>query len=188
MRSGRGFTLVEVLVALVIVAVLSAVTVPTIMARLRIARAHALVNELRALADGVRAFRQHVGYYPRTLNQLVNAPATNDQNICGLALPAAVFPRWQGPYVRRQIPAGTASYATPEGEVVTTSLANPGAADGAVTSIAITVLADSVTALEVDDLIDGQSPQTSSTISWTDAGAPAEKQVLLSYWIPIRDC
>ncbi len=111
-RRGRtihsGFTLAEVLIAIAIIALLAAVTIPTFMARITSGEGQALASELGALGEGIRRYQENVGAYPPRLDYLSVLPAT-PTDIC--SPPAALSNReqagWRGPYVTRNIPTPT---------------------------------------------------------------------------------
>lgn len=65
MRNSRAFTLIEIIVAVALVAILSAAIAPSVLnniAQGRIARA---TSDVQALASAVTRFRKDTGYYPR---------------------------------------------------------------------------------------------------------------------------
>lgn len=60
----RGFTLVEMLVVMAIIAVLAAILLPAINAARRAARNNRIAQELNQLAQAVEAYKQKYGDYP----------------------------------------------------------------------------------------------------------------------------
>jgi type II secretory pathway pseudopilin PulG len=101
-RRPFAFTLAEVIVAVAIIALLSAVTIPTVMSRLAVGRGNAVAAELASLGAGLRAFNTNVGTYPKNLSYLSGAPTT-PLNYCGLAITPTAIAQWRGPYVSRFI-------------------------------------------------------------------------------------
>ena len=108
----RGFALAEILVAILILALLAAVVVPTIFGRLAAARADAIVGELQSLQNGIMLFYRDVGRYPRRLDYLnvLPTPASSALDACGTQLTPQAQANFRGPYINRGIvminPAG----------------------------------------------------------------------------------
>lgn len=91
-RSRRGgFTLVEMLLVLVILATLAAVVIPKFAGRSRQARETAASSQIANLEISIDAFEVDNGYYPRTLDELVTPPSNNSTD-------------WRGPYLKKGIP------------------------------------------------------------------------------------
>lgn len=120
LRLGRGvrggFTLIEVLLVVGILAIIASVVVRTMMPRVNSAEGAALVSSLEAVGAAVRNFRQHVGQYPSELRQLMVPPGTaiageanvSSQGQCGgsPALTVAQIAAWGGPYLDQGITTG----------------------------------------------------------------------------------
>ena len=101
-----GFTTVEVLVALAIVAVLSAIVIPEIVGRIRESRQSALSQTFFGLSQGIAEYRKAVTRYPYQLILLTQAPVLLDptaKDACGNNLNASHINNWRGPYVSRQL-------------------------------------------------------------------------------------
>lgn len=91
-RRRGGFTLVEMLLVLVILAVLAAVVVPRFAGRGKQAKVTAAEAEISALETALDAFEIDNGYFPKSgdLEALVTQPNNT--------------PDWKGPYIRRDVP------------------------------------------------------------------------------------
>lgn len=72
-RALRGFTLVEVLVVLAIVALLASLAVPRFFGGLQRAREAALVENLRVMRVAIDRFEADRGRLPESLDELVRA-------------------------------------------------------------------------------------------------------------------
>ncbi len=71
-RAQCAFTLIELMVVLVVLAVLGAIVVPNYMSRVDEAREVALRHNLRGLRTSIDQFFQDKGRYPDSLNELVH--------------------------------------------------------------------------------------------------------------------
>lgn len=71
-RLGRGFTLVELLVVMAIVALLLAIATPRYFGHLEKAREAALMETLTVTRDAIDKFYGDTGRYPRDLDELVS--------------------------------------------------------------------------------------------------------------------
>lgn len=97
MRSVRsGFTLIEVLVVVVIIAVLASIVAPNVFRHVDTAKGVAAQAQISTLSAALDAYRLDNGRYPSTeqgLAALWQAPASG-------ARPA----NWRGPYLRQPVP------------------------------------------------------------------------------------
>lgn len=99
MRSKKGFTLVELLIVIIIIAVLAAVAVPKISYGRRASHESSLKSKLRTVRDAVERVRQDTGLYPSHLADLTRSSAPTrmlTQSGNPAAVPAGT---WQGPYL-----------------------------------------------------------------------------------------
>ena len=91
-----GYTLAEVLIVLVIIALIVGLATPALMGRLGAAQSRTAEIQLENLATSLDLFRLDTGRYP-TVQEGLGALVTP---------PVAVEARWAGPYVRRgELPA-----------------------------------------------------------------------------------
>ena len=84
----RGFTLIELIVVIALVAVLAAVVAPNLIGKASDANRKAAEMQLEKVANAVELYRLETGRYPEELQDLVQQPQ-------GLT-------RWNGPYVRKK--------------------------------------------------------------------------------------
>lgn len=91
-RRREGFTLVEMLLVLVILAVLAAVVVPRFAGRSKQARVAAAETGISTLETALDVFEMDNGYFPKSgdLEDLVEQPNNT--------------PHWKGPYIKRGVP------------------------------------------------------------------------------------
>jgi general secretion pathway protein G len=92
-RIGGGFTLVELLLVLVILATLAAIVVPKFSGRSEQAKVTAAHTQISNFETALDAFEVDNGYYPKTgdgLQMLLEAPQDAKN--------------WRGPYLKQGIP------------------------------------------------------------------------------------
>jgi prepilin-type N-terminal cleavage/methylation domain-containing protein len=185
LRHRCGFTAVEILVSLAIVAVLSAIVVPEIIGRIRESRTSALSQTLFGLTQGIAEYKKAVTRYPSELSLLTTAPvAGTSTDACGVVLSATNSNNWRGPYVSRQllatgIPMGDGNISNTLERIT-----------GPPTYLLINVTnVDTEIALLLEAELDAPPPvvpnPATGTIRYT---TPAAGQVTLSYSIPISGC
>ncbi len=96
----RGFTLVELLVVIVVLAVLAAIVLPKFMDSSTRSRESALKSDLRLLRNAVAIFHTDTGTYPSTLAGLAATSAVaQGLDKAGVAA-SIVATDWHGPYVQ----------------------------------------------------------------------------------------
>lgn len=98
-RSGArlGFTLIEMLVVIAIIAVLAAVVAPAVFRNVGDAKTNAAKSQIEIFALALDAYRLDNDHYPTTdqgLAALRTLPVTGEQT-----------PNWRGPYLRRVVPS-----------------------------------------------------------------------------------
>jgi general secretion pathway protein G len=84
-RIQRGFTLIEILVVVVILAVLAAVIVPNVLNRVGDARESTAISDISSFNNLLDSYKLDTGNYPESLDALVKNPGT---------------PKWNGPYIK----------------------------------------------------------------------------------------
>jgi general secretion pathway protein G len=111
-KSERGYSLLEVLIVLTIIALVAALVGPRLMAQLDRSKVTATRVQLRALASAIETMRIDIGRYP-----------TGDEGLALLVQPprgGRIGARWQGPYLEGELPldpwGGVYIYAPPASE------------------------------------------------------------------------
>ena len=82
-----GFTLIELIVVIALVAVLAAVIAPNLLGKATEANRKSATIQLEKIANAVELYRLETGRYPEELSDLVRRPSGVE--------------RWNGPYVRK---------------------------------------------------------------------------------------
>jgi general secretion pathway protein G len=84
----NGFTLIELIVVIALVAVLAAVVAPNLLGKATEANRKSASVQLEKLSSAVELYRLETGRYPEDLVDLVEQPQGVD--------------RWAGPYIRKK--------------------------------------------------------------------------------------
>lgn len=196
LRRPRGFTMMEVIVTLAIMAVLTAVLLPALNNKLRDSRTTALSSTYLGLSQGIAEFKRATTRYPGSLLYLTTPPVAANLDICGNALSSTAVSLWRGPYSSRVITSNGISMGD---AVIPTGLRRVTAGSSTFLLIdAANVEIPTVTDLESQldgspsDLTAGTIRATSSSIAATATSAlinaPDAGSYNVSYAIPINSC
>ncbi len=85
-QSRRGFTLIEILVVVVILAILAAVVVPNVISRIKDAKVSAAISDISTFESSIDQYKLDMGTDPETLDQLLTPPSPRG--------------KWNGPYLK----------------------------------------------------------------------------------------
>lgn len=88
-----GFTLVEMLLVLVILAVLAAIVIPKFSGRTQQAKITAAQSQISSIETALDAFEVDNGFYP-----------TGGNGLAALVDQPANAPSWKGPYLKKGVP------------------------------------------------------------------------------------
>jgi prepilin-type N-terminal cleavage/methylation domain-containing protein len=173
-----GFTLVEVLAAVLIVAVMAAVIIPVVFGRINDSAIRREATTFGVLAQAIMAYHDNVGMWPSTLVQLNTKPvAGTDVNICGGAMSNKEVARWYGPYLATPVPA---SGLVIDRDVVLNTLVRQSA-----TNLQIQVqFPDNDTRTAIDAMLDSELGALVGVIRWSGS----DPTVTVTYNLPIVGC
>ena len=92
-RGGRGFTLLELLVVMVIIGLLAGFVAPRYFAQVGKSRVKAAQAQIDALDKALEQFRLDVGRLP-----------TSEEGLPALNAPPSGVTNWEGPYLKKAVP------------------------------------------------------------------------------------
>lgn len=95
----RGFTLIEIMVALMILSGLIAIMVPVVMDQSRRGEPTRVAGDLSAIGSALSMFRAHTLTVPDDLEDLANPITELDRQLNGNEYSASMINRWNGPYL-----------------------------------------------------------------------------------------
>jgi type II secretion system protein G len=96
-RKHKGFTLIEMLIVIVVIAILALIVIPRLLGAGRKAKEATLRGDLHQIRNAIQQFEADCGDYPYEISQLMTAPADGSQGGTGVDLDVTA---WQGPYLR----------------------------------------------------------------------------------------
>lgn len=192
----RAFTVIEIVVAVFILALMSAAIIPALMGRIRDAQSSALSQTLFSLSLAVFEYRKAVSVNPSQLIQLAGKPIATDDDACGNNIGATNVNNWRGPYVSREL----LSAGVGIGDARIANQLSRVAGPPVVLYIDVEFV-DAQAATAIDRAYDGQTDTpTTGTVRYTSGAlsrtqpvavtypAPPTGMVTLSYGIPITGC
>jgi prepilin-type N-terminal cleavage/methylation domain-containing protein len=101
-----GFTLVETIVTLALLAVLAAFVVPTVVQKAGAGDPVKVVSDLNAIRTGLETFQTDVGGVPNSLRMLLVQPTVANHFIDSVTvMKASQAAAWNGPYLNAEIGA-----------------------------------------------------------------------------------
>ena len=186
----RGFTVMEVIIAIFMIAVISAAVIPALMNRIRDAERSALAQTLFSLSLAVVEYRKAVSVNPSRISYLSTTPGATGTDACNNTLGATTAGNWRGPYVTRELL--TSGVGIGDATINDALRRVPGPP----TMLFIDVAnVDAKIAADLDAQFDGATATpTTGTVRYTAAAIPntlpaaPAGMVNLSYGIPITGC
>ena len=182
MRNRHAFSMVEVIVALLIMAALAAVIMPGVVRSMDRARVERSFEQLEGIAAAVIDFENDVNRYPSTLTMLATAPVAGDDNSCGADLSNGQRGNWAGPYIDRLVPAPGIPVGI--GTAATGLVRIPLSGQSALLLIVVNDVSEA-DALALDQMVDGDGAGA-GTVLW--GPIEADGFVTLAWAIPINGC
>lgn len=208
-RHGTGFTLIEIAVAVAVLAILSAILLATVVVergRSRVSESHEILAELvktlhfydTALAFG--DIPPTEGRFPRQLSHLTieitssgGATCPLCRNSCGVLYTGKNVDGWRrsGPFYPRDIPSSV-GLRIPIGLVRDSLIRIPASASDENRSYGrLQIRIDSVVLLDAQDLderVDGVASPTAGLVTWTAAPDPDGMLSSIFWSTPIAGC
>lgn len=190
MRMRRGFTVLEVMIAIFMIAVVSAAVIPALMGRIRDAERSTLAQTLFSLSLAVIEYRKAVSVNPGQIAYLGTRPAATAVDACNVQIGATNSANWRGPYVTREVLAGGINIGDSQIQNTLRRVNGP----PAILFIDVASVDDDIAA-DLDAQYDGStSTPTTGTIRYTTGAIPGflpaapSGMVNLSFGIPITGC
>lgn len=181
-RRRSGLTLIEVVVAVLIILVLTAALTPSLIGVLDRERVDDAKETLDALSAAMTKMRNDNQDWPSRLSHLTTPITATDRNICGANYSSGKVSNWAGPYLSRVVP--TTGFPIGIGTVRDSLVREM--ISGADSYVKVQV--DSVKAedaSELDRLYDDDG-SAAGTVRWGPTSATG--QVTLFFLRPIRGC
>ena len=132
-RGSRGFTLIEMLIVIVVIAILALIVIPRLLGAGRKAKEASLKGNLHELRNVIQQFEADLGDYPASLAQVVATTAPTGNGGRGISLDPSGY---KGPYLR------TADGALPKDPFTGTNTWTYTAATGSVVSASTLIALD----------------------------------------------
>jgi prepilin-type N-terminal cleavage/methylation domain-containing protein len=171
-----GFSMVEVLVALAIMAILGAVMIPALNGKLQDSRETAISQSLNGIALGMAEYKKAMGRYPGQLNLLADNPVVASTDICGNTTSLSSTALWRGPYISREF--STAGMPIGDGRILSPVRRSPTTVTSTPPTIAYALVdvtgVETSVATDLEKLFDGVSDNTAGTIRYTTSTIPAQ--------------
>jgi general secretion pathway protein G len=96
-RKHKGFTLIEMLIVIVVIAILALIVIPRLLGAGRKAKEATLRGDLHQIRNAIQQFEADCGDYPADVDDLQTCPAAGSMGGTDVMLDIT---GWQGPYLR----------------------------------------------------------------------------------------
>ena len=103
-RARQAFSLIELMIVIVIMAVLAAIIIPKFQDQSRRSKEAALKSDLSQVRTAIATFQADTGYYPKLLTDLAVTSAPAQGYDTTAALQSIVAANWHGPYINGTVP------------------------------------------------------------------------------------
>ena len=133
--SRGGFTLMEILVALILIGLLVGTLLPSVINQVSKGELNRVNEDLEAVSNAAKAFRVDVQRWPGDLEDLYAQPlaTTADTSLTGGQYPAGLAAKWEGPYFELGSIAGDSIVTELGGVILDTFSQTPWGAQSFVT-------------------------------------------------------
>lgn len=127
----RGFTLVELLVVIIVIAVLAAIAIPKFASSSQRSKESSLRANLKVVRNAVEMFKNDTGLFPAALTDLTATSAPDNGKDASGATKSITATDWKGPYLQAlendPISGSAFNYSTTAPDVgkVTSSAGSP---------------------------------------------------------------
>jgi type II secretion system protein G len=99
-RGNRGFTLIEMLIVICVIAILALIVIPRLLGAGRKAKESALAGDLHEIRDAIQQFQADLGDYPAALADVMAANAAGLSSTTGGSGLSLDTTNYNGPYLR----------------------------------------------------------------------------------------
>jgi type II secretion system protein G len=125
LKTRRGFTLIELMIVIIVIAILALIVIPKLASASRKAKESTMRANLNMVRNALEQFQSDTGYYPNELEDLIKS--TGSKGYDGSAT-VDVATTYKGPYMRQQGGIGT-NNGIPKNPFITSAAAEtPGTA------------------------------------------------------------
>jgi len=120
-RARQAFSLIELMIVIVIMAVLAAIIIPKFQDQSRRSKEAALKSDLSQVRTAIATFQADTGFYPKLLTDLAATSAPTQGYDSTAALQSITAANWHGPYITGSLPNDPIS-----GSAFTYTITSPG--------------------------------------------------------------
>jgi prepilin-type N-terminal cleavage/methylation domain-containing protein len=178
-----GFTFIEMIVGLAIMALLATAVTPSLIAVLDRQRRDVALTTFSTIGGAIGAFTGDVGEYPAQLTQLTTQIGAQP-DLCGVNYSVGEQGNWDGPYITRVVPTTGLPVAIGRARNQLTRFPNTLNPTHIILTVDSVVIED---ALAVNKQLDDDGDDASANaVRWTTLSA-ADGLVTLGFWGPIQD-
>ncbi|MDQ6718267.1 MAG: hypothetical protein M3Z17_07960 [Gemmatimonadota bacterium] len=184
----KAFTLMETLVALLLVVTMAAIILPVVVTKISTVNSSVLSGNLRAINQAILRYREDVGRYPRLLSQLTTRPTVGvSVDACGTAMNSTTVASWNGPYLSLSV--GTSGIQSGDAIIANNLQRNPlTTSNSTIMNGVLQLSAGSVTganASDAESVFDTGNDLDHGTITWIPTSGIIGT---LTFSIPVRGC
>lgn len=192
LSAGRrpGLSLIEVVVALVILLTLAAAVLPGVIRPSERERMHTAISELQGIIDAMQTMRSDNQDWPLRLNHLSTPITTQNRNICGATYAAGKAKNWKGPYLDRVVPPTGLDIGIGVAQDSMVRVPAAGSGPGGSQIGATIILINGVTredAVELNRQLDADADSADGGVRWTVTDQESG-MVQVQYVRPIKGC